>query len=189
MAFSRSQFESDQVHKGLGVIHAYSSAPPTHHKERYMKTLILGCGRKPVSQAINHDLTIHHGYVDIAWDLNQIPWPWQDEEFGMIHAVSVLEHLYHNLLVSMNEVWRITKLGGRAYVKLPYWRAEKTWADPTHIHKATLETLDQLDPTTARGKQYSFYTPYKWHIEDVKLNKEMTSVYWELVKKSEGWMG
>ena len=152
------------------------------------KILVLGCGNRPKFGAVNHDQTRHSDHVDIAWDLNNTPWKvWPDDYFDMVIAESVLEHLYHNLLVSMNEIWRITRVGGIAVVKLPYWRAEISWNDLTHIHRVGLGAMNQLDPSLPRGKEYDFYTPYKWRIIHTKMNSEMTSIHWELEKKERGW--
>ena len=148
------------------------------------KILVLGCGNRPKFGAINHDLTRHSNHVDVAWDLNNTPWEiWPDDYFDMVIAESVLEHLYHNLLVSMNEIWRITKVGGIAAVKLPYWRAEITWNDLTHVHRVGIGIMNQLDPSLPRGQEYSFYTPYKWEIIRAQMNDEMTSIHWELRKR------
>jgi len=146
-----------------------------------MKTLVLGCGNKVQPGAVNHDLYYREG-IDVVWDLNDLPWPWHSREFNRVVAESVLEHLYKNLLVSMDEIWRITAPGGIAVVKLPYWQAEESWNDPTHIHKVGMGVFDQLDPSTARGKQYDFYTTRKWKIEERRLNDEGTSVHFKLRK-------
>jgi len=68
-------------------------------------------------------------------------------------------------------------------VKLPYWRAENTWTDLTHIHKVGMRAMNQLDPSLPRGQEYSFYTPYKWEIIRAQMNDEMTSIHWELRKR------
>lgn len=155
-----------------------------------MTNLNLGCGGRPLDDAINHDLTKHHDYVDVTWDLNRLPWPWPDDHFATVWAFSVFEHLYHNLLTSMNELWRIVQPGGIAVVKLPFWRANITWEDLTHIHKVGPGVMDQLDPTTKRGMQYGFYTPFKWEIQKRWANeKKATSIYWRLQKKPRGWDG
>lgn len=151
------------------------------------KRLNLGCGLKHPEGYVNHDLTMHHPWVDIAWDLNVLPWPWDDGSFDMVIASSVLEHLSHSLLVSMDELWRITAPTGWVYVKLPYWKAQISWNDLTHFHKVGLGVMDQLDPRTKRGQQYSFYSRRKWEILEVKLNQVKTSVIWKLRKRPLDW--
>ena len=146
-------------------------------------TLVLGCGKRLHSGATHHDFTAHSPHVDIVHDLNSLPWPFEDDQFDKVIAESVLEHLYHNLLMSMNEIWRITKVDGITAVKLPYWRAEITWNDLTHVHRVGIGVMNQLDPSLPRGQEYSFYTPYKWEIIRAQMNDEMTSIHWELRKR------
>jgi len=152
-----------------------------------MAKLNLGCGHKRPDGFVQHDLTLHSPWVDVAWDLNVLPWPWEDGAFEMVVAASVLEHLTHNLLISMNEVWRIMAPEGVAVVKLPYWKAGISWNDPTHRHLVGPGVFEQLDPRTKRGHQYFFYTPYKWRIESTKFNQPKTSIIWHLTKMPENW--
>jgi len=52
--------------------------------------LNLGAGNKPREGAINHDLRQHRPEIDVAWDLNDLPWPWEAEQFDFIVARAVL---------------------------------------------------------------------------------------------------
>ena len=146
------------------------------------KRLNLGCGNK-ILDAVNHDLHKHRAEVDVAWDLNMLPWPWADGEFDEVFAFSVLEHLDLDLLASMNEVWRVTRPGGRLTVKLPYWRAAISYADPTHRFTYDPQVFDTFDPGTERGKAYAFYTERKWRIlKRTFVNEEKTSFTTSLEK-------
>jgi len=148
------------------------------------RILVLGCGKKPRDGAVNHDLFKHAPHVDVAHDLNVLPWPWEDEEFDTVIASSVLEHLHIDRLAIMAEVWRITKPGGLAWIKLPYWNAEISHADMTHRWFASLQLMDQLDPDTKRGQQYDFYTPFKWKIIEKRYSSEArTSIIFKLIKR------
>jgi len=133
-------------------------------EERKKNMLVLGAGNYPVPGATNHDLHIHRPEITVAHDLNDVPWPWEDNSFNEILAWAVLEHLRINLLESMAECWRILRPDGVLRVKLPLWDKEESWSDPTHYWKFSLACFDQFDPATRRGKQYAFYTPYKWKI-------------------------
>jgi len=126
--------------------------------------LNLGAGNKIISDAVNHDLTKHRPEIDIAWDLNNIPWPWEDDTFTYILANAVLEHLEIDLLKSMNECHRILKPNGELTVKLPYWNHEASYEDPTHYWVFSPGVFDLFDPETYRGQHYGFYTPRKWKI-------------------------
>jgi hypothetical protein len=77
----------------------------------------------------------------------------------------------------MNECWRIIAPGGVIEVKLPYWKAEISYDDPTHRYVCGMGIFDMLDPDTARGRYYDFYTERKWKIRRVLLNQGKTSIY------------
>ena len=149
-----------------------------------MKEILnIGCGKRPIKDAINHDVTKHADYVDIVHDLNILPWPWKDEQFVKIAALAVLEHLDIDLLHSLNECWRILKPGGTLVIKLPLWNSENSYDDPTHRWFFTLNSLNQFCPETQRGRDYDFYTPYKWKfVKRPKPNNAKTSL-WATLRK------
>lgn len=153
--------------------------------------LNLGCGNDIIPNATNHDKWKHREEIDCVFDLEKLPWPWGNDAFDIVIAKSVIEHLTHPLLTSFNEIWRIMKPGGLLSCKLPYWKADITHDDLTHIWPGVgTGIFNQLDPTTGRGKQYWFYTPYKWQIvEGPKMNIEQTSVYGTLKKMPYEWKG
>ncbi len=141
-----------------------------------MTILNLGAGNKLMSNAVNHDLRKHRPEIDIAWDLNELPWPWDDRAFDMIVAKAVLEHLRINLLESVNECWRILRPGGIIYLKLPFWDSDNTYLDPTHYWRFSLRTCDMFDPETEYGRKYGFYPVLKWKIiQAAKMNNSRTS--------------
>jgi len=144
--------------------------------EKRKLKLVLGCGNRTDPGAINHDRIKHSPEVDVVWNLDDLPWPWDDNQFVAVQAWAVLEHLKLDLMESMNELHRIVKPGGVVDVKLPYWRSEIGYDDPTHHYVVGLHVFDQFDPETQRGKAYDFYTPRKWHVERCGLNRGGTSV-------------
>lgn len=152
-----------------------------------MLILNLGAGNRIIGGAVNHDLVRHRREIDVVHDLNELPWPWEDEAFDKVAALSVLEHLRQSLLESMNEVWRITKPGGVAVVKLPHWKHNLSWEDLTHLHLVGPGIMDQLDPTTKRGHDYRFYTRRKWKIEKRRINEVKSSIWWTLTKMPLDW--
>lgn len=143
--------------------------------------LNIGAGNRIIAGAVNHDRVQHRPEIDVVWDLNQLPWPWADNSFDKIVAWAVLEHLDIDVLASANEMWRILRPGGEAQIKLPYWKADAAYEDPTHRWFATLGTLDLLNPDTPRGVQYMFYTERKWRfLKGPRLSEAQTSIYWTL---------
>jgi len=140
--------------------------------------LNLGAGNRPMEGAINHDLHKHRPEIDVAHDLNIFPWPWEDESFDRIVALSVFEHLRPDLVEILNECHRILRPGGVLGMKLPLWSAERAHDDPTHRWFFTVRSLHQFCPKTKRGKQYGFYTPHKWrYVKKPRVNDAKTSFY------------
>lgn len=149
-----------------------------------MKRLNLGAGNRLIGGegAVNHDLTKHRPEIDVAHDLNVLPWPWADGEFEGVVAWAVLEHLEIDLLTSINEIWRILIPGGEFTVKIPYWKHEEAYNDPTHRFVYGLGIFELFDPTTRRGEEYDFYTDRKWKLCKTALTKAGTCVYGQLFK-------
>lgn len=123
-----------------------------------MKALILGCGysrdkrmKFEASKTIGkgspdvdfrkYDLVAHDinpkVKPDIIHDLEEFPYPWDDEEFDEIHAYEVLEHTGTQgdgefFFKQMNELWRILKVGGYLMITVPSWDSLEQWAIPDH---------------------------------------------------------
>ena len=53
----------------------------------------LGCGKTPEDGFVNHDRVKHSPHVDVAWVLDEMPWPGADGCATRIVAKSVLEPL------------------------------------------------------------------------------------------------
>lgn len=127
----------------------------------------LGAGNRIIGAAddvrvINHDRVAHRAEIEVVHDLNALPWPWGDEVADYIEAWAVLEHLTLSLLESVDECWRILKVGGLLHVKLPYWDHAISYQDPTHRSVYDLAVFDAFDPSTERGRQYAFYGQRPW---------------------------
>lgn len=123
-----------------------------------MTTLQLGCGIRPLDGAVNHDRIKHHDYVDVAHDLDVLPWPWQDGEFDKVIALDVMEHLRVDVQVWLDECWRILKPDGQLVLRLPAHDNPVSWRDPTHRHWFHEETFHYWDKVTELHRDYgSFY--------------------------------
>jgi len=123
-----------------------------------MTTLQLGCGTRPIDGATNHDLYKHHDYVDVAWDLDIIHWPWKEEQFDRVIALDVMEHLRQDVRQWLDECWRILKPGGELVLRLPAWNNPVSWRDPTHRRVYHEETFFYWDQRHALHRDYgSFY--------------------------------
>jgi len=153
-------------------------------EEQTRAILNLGAGTHCAANAVNHDLYYHSPTIDIAWDLNVLPWPWENESFETISARAVLEHLDLTLLEALNECWRILKPGGYLGIKLPFWDSETSYNDPTHRYVVGRGVFDILDPALEKENKHFFYTDKKWSIIRCDLNNCKSSVVATLKKLS-----
>jgi len=83
-----------------------------------VKKLNLGCGESYKQGYVNVDFH-EHVKQDIVHDLNVLPYPFKDNEFDMIEASHILEHLDKPLFI-MKEFHRILKAGGELHIKVPH---------------------------------------------------------------------
>lgn len=129
-----------------------------------MKELMIGCGnRRDKAFILPGDKQEFDNLVtcdfdpmcgpDIQHDLNNFPWPFEDNEFDQIHAVEVLEHLgtqgdFRAFLKCFEEIWRILKPKGRLYASCPKWNGLWAFGDPGHtriINEGSLVFLNQAE--------------------------------------------
>lgn len=115
------------------------------------KALHIGPGKKVLPGAITIDV-IDLPEVNIVHDLDILPWPFKDNEFDLIFAHSVFEHL-DNQLAIMKEMKRILKPKGKMVIAVPYFRCPDAFTDSTHKHFFTTRSLDYY----IEGKALSQY--------------------------------
>lgn len=95
--------------------------------------LNLGSGTtKQKKDWINLDIIGQKG-VDVVHNLNQIPYPFRDNEAEEISAEHILEHL-PDIIAVMKELHRICKNGALIWIKVPYFRHQNCYDEPTHAH-------------------------------------------------------
>jgi predicted SAM-dependent methyltransferase len=58
----------------------------------HMKKLNVGCGNRILPGYVNIDIVQGPG-VDVVHDLNEFPYPFKDNEFDVIYADNVIEHV------------------------------------------------------------------------------------------------
>lgn len=129
----------------------------------------LGAGNNILRKFANHDLTKHRPEIDVVHDLNVLPWPWEDGSLDEVRSWAVFEHLKLTLAESIEECWRMLKVGGLLVAKVPDVNANTVAHDPTHIWRGwPKEAFDFFDPTTGtygeRGKMYGFHP---WQIQSI----------------------
>lgn len=137
-----------------------------------MKTLQLGCGVRPIEGAYNHDRTLHSPHIDLAFDLDVLPWQIDSEEFDKIIALDVMEHLRLDVQQWLDECWRILKPDGVLVLRLPAWDNPVSYRDPTHRRVFHPETFHYWDKTKQLwhdyGKYYFEESNRWWRVETVE---------------------
>lgn len=114
---------------------------------REKKILNLGCGTTKIPGAFGVDI-VQDNAVDLVHDLNNIPWPLQDDQFDAVIMKHVIEHL-KDIPKTMNELLRICKNGALVYVETPHYTNNSSWGDPCHYWH--LNTMS-LQPFIANEK-------------------------------------
>jgi predicted SAM-dependent methyltransferase len=106
----------------------------------------IGCGTSPLAGYVNTDIVKVPG-VDMVFDLDISPWPFDDSSCDEVRAWDVFEHV-EKPLVFMNEAYRVLCNGGRLLIRSPYYRAMCAFTDPTHRRFCTPDTWDYWVPGT-----------------------------------------
>jgi SAM-dependent methyltransferase len=132
------------------------------NRQEKAKKLHLGCGMGKREGYINLD-SCEAVNPDVLWDLNELPYPFEDNTFDEILAYSILEHL-DDLVKAMEELHRIAKPGAILDVRVPYWDGYGFASDPTHKRMFTESTFDFF--TGKAG--YSYITKARFKIKRLK---------------------
>lgn len=107
--------------------------------ENYRK-INLGCGKKIKEGYLNIDFIKAEG-VDMVCDLNQYPWPFQDNTFDEVYASHFLEHLL-DFKKTMEEIRRICRNKAKVTIRAPHFSCGVSFRDPTHQHFFSYFTFD-----------------------------------------------
>lgn len=95
-----------------------------------IKKLNLGCGVNKKEGYINLDWN-ESGNPDVVYDLNKTPYPFNGNEFDIIEASHIIEHLDKPFDV-MKELHRILKPNGKLIIKVPHFSRGFTHAEHSH---------------------------------------------------------
>lgn len=118
-----------------------------------MKRLNLGCGKDIRAGWINLDRADLPG-VDIRHDLSLGALPFGDNEFDVVLARDVFEHLEYIPL--LKEVHRILKPGGRVEIQVPHFSSANNFVDPTHRRMFSVRTFSFFVSESGTEREYYF---------------------------------
>jgi SAM-dependent methyltransferase len=109
----------------------------------HIKALNLGCGFVKIKNAVNVD-KYENCKPDVVHDLNEFPYPFEDESFDTIYLDHVLEHL-EDWWGVLRECGRILKPGGWCLVFLPDESTSHALAYRDHLHVFTVVSFHNFD--------------------------------------------
>ncbi len=130
-----------------------------------MRELLIGCGANWGKQLtvnghsewddlVTLDCEVSHE-PDVLHDLDQLPYPFADNEFDAIHAYEVLEHCgrqgdWRFFFGQWSEFHRILKPGGYFVGTVPLPESVWAWGDPSHTRIIPLVQLNFLSQSFYR---------------------------------------
>ena len=123
--------------------------------------LDIGCGNNKYPNSIGMDKRAIIG-VDIIHDMEQPPWPIENEYFDQAKMLHVMEHLKPWLVIDiMNEVWRILKFNGELELIMPIAGSVAFYSDPTHIKSWNIYTVEYFN---INSNFRNIYSPKPWKV-------------------------
>lgn len=138
-----------------------------------MKRLNFGCGTDYREGWVNLDVA-RLPKVDVVHDINQFPYPFEDNEFDYILARHALEHVPHHIagygkdgfILVMEEFHRILKPGGTLEAVSPYYEADSVWQDPTHTRPMHPEVFSYFSD----GVKWSYYSTARFELVERRIS-------------------
>src|SRR5215813_6256064 len=124
---------------------------PEEPSER--RVLDIGCGANKVPGAIGMDINPRTA-ADVIHDLDNLPYPFSDDEFDEVIGRHVIEHVRDPMAV-MSELHRITRNGGVVKLVAPHWTNPDFATDLTHRNHLNSYSFRNL----IEGREvFTFYT-------------------------------
>ncbi len=133
-----------------------------------IKILDIGCdGRKyranPDDKIVGLDLYPDKD-VDVVWDLEKIPLPFKNNEFDMVTASHILEHI-NNFFSLIEEIHRVIKPGGVFKVWVPHASDLAAFGHVGHVRYFTVNTFSHFTESHRENQ----FTKARFKIRKVQL--------------------
>ena len=124
--------------------------------------LNIGCGTRIMGGYVNVD-KMKLPNVDLVWDLEKTPLPFESGSVDEVRAEHILEHLV-NFVPLMEDLHRVCRPDVRILVLAPYYKYEAAYRDPTHVRFFTEHSFDYFQD----GVEFSHYSPARFEVMDVE---------------------
>lgn len=161
--------------------------------------LDLACGRNPKAGYLGVDKSPEVD-PDIVCDLEQYPWPWPDASIEAVYCSHYVEHV-SNLILFMNELYRILVVGGEVEIIAPFYASRRAIQDPTHRQFVSETTFVYYSKAWREkngldhyGITADFDCSFRYRIADSWAGRSDKSLafavrhYWNVVEDLEVWL-
>jgi len=125
-----------------------------------MKTLSIGCGKKPSAPDLVRLDISYEVDPDVVWDLDRFPYPFEDGSFSEVECFDVIEHL-SNIPATLQEIHRILKPNGVLKITTPHFSCANSYIDPTHKYHLSYFSFDYF----CDGHELSYYSEARYRIK------------------------
>ncbi|MDA0185147.1 class I SAM-dependent methyltransferase [Solirubrobacter phytolaccae] len=134
--------------------------------------LDVGCGNAKYEGATGIDISADT-QADIVADLNEFPYPLEDDTYAQILCQDVLEHVKEPLKF-MAELHRVAKPGARIHIRTPHFSSVLAYGDATHEH-----IFSAMAIRTFEKSLFSHYLSTDLRVVDLRLD------FWDPIR----WIG
>lgn len=125
-----------------------------------MSILSVGCGRKSSEPDVIRLDKSSEVEPDIVWDLDELPYPFDDSNFSEIECFDVIEHL-QDIPKTLEEFYRILEPNGTLKITTPHFSCANSFVDPTHKWHLSYFSFDYF----CQKHQLSYYSDAKYTIK------------------------
>jgi len=126
------------------------------------KTLDIGCGNNKIKDAVGLDIS-KDSQADIIWDLNNYPYPIEENAFDKVFAKHIIEHV-DDPIRFLQEIHRIVKPEGTCFLETPHFSCYVSYSEPQHKRYFSYFMIDEIlkkVPFKAISREITFYKSYK----------------------------
>lgn len=138
------------------------------------KRLSLGCGDALPDGAdwVGIDLRRCRDPRVVQHDLEERPWPIEDESCSLVVAGMIIEHVNPAKMGTfhfMDEIWRVLIPDAPVAIATPYAGSPLHWTDPGHLTAFNESSWFYFDPLHS-SNLYKVYKPKPWKLKTVTFN-------------------
>ena len=149
--------------------------------------LNIGCGFRKMEGAINID-AYDTCNPDMILDLNETPWPWDDDSVDEIKAFHIMEHI-PDWWGAFTECARILKPEGTLEIRVPHSSSDTALSYRDHLHIFTRHSFDgTLDALQGRLLNAWFATQNAVPLIRIGYILVPFEAYWWMTKWWSNWM-